>query len=278
MRLLVSLFFVLSIFFATPALAADCACQVNVEDSSDWVPSCTIDQLITLPIGVPIQTRQVFDYVSLSDCSVANLAKNFIPADQVFSIDAGACNGFIQNGTMEGYDYAISCIGEEGGSETTENPAAAGAAEVRACQCTVDNASTVNMSEFVSQEQCKNQTLSDGRVLTDCTWHETIQKQAAGEDSNSLFSGTLKSEIGGLNRFKGKNLPQVIGTMVKTAMGVMGTLALVIFIYGGITWMLARGNADKQREGFDTLVWGSLGIAVMLASYALVNYVFEAFR
>ncbi len=100
----------------------------------------------------------------------------------------------------------------------------------------------------------------------------------SAQSEKPLFSGDLKGEINELNRFQGKNLPQVIGTLVKTAMGVMGTLALVIFIYGGITWMLARGEADKQREGFDTLVWGSLGIAVMLASYALVNYVFEAFR
>jgi len=58
---------------------------------------------------------------------------------------------------------------------------------------------------------------------------------------------------------------------------VVGTIALIIFIYAGILWMTAHGNAEREKKAMDTIVWASIGILVILSSYALVNFILEAF-
>lgn len=156
------------------------------------------------------------------------------------------------------------------------HPALSVAQTTGQCSCTINEASEA-MPEFNTEELCYDQVLPNGQEAYDCTWNEIAQTEAADTGKDPLFSEDLTRDIDNLNKFKGKNVPQVIGTLIKLGMGVMGTLALLLFVYGGIIWMLARGNEEMQRKGFDTIVWGSLGVAVMLASYALVAYVFGAF-
>jgi len=65
---------------------------------------------------------------------------------------------------------------------------------------------------------------------------------------------------------------------MKTAMGIMGSITLVMFIYAGILWMTAMGAAEKEKKAFDILVWSSLGIIIILSSWALVTFVLTLFR
>lgn len=68
---------------------------------------------------------------------------------------------------------------------------------------------------------------------------------------------------------------QLIGTVIKGLLGVVGSLALAMFIYGGFTWMLAAGSSEKIQKGKNILVWASIGLVVIFSAYALVRFVFE---
>lgn len=71
-----------------------------------------------------------------------------------------------------------------------------------------------------------------------------------------------------------KTSPQVlIGRIIKSALGITGSLALIIMIYAGIRWMTARGKADEVQKAQDTIFWAVLGLAVIFASYAIVNFI-----
>ncbi len=75
----------------------------------------------------------------------------------------------------------------------------------------------------------------------------------------------------------GKTTPQaLIGKIIKAVLGIVGSLALVMFIYGGFTWMLAGGNAEKVTKGRNILVWATIGLVVIFSSYALVKFVIDA--
>lgn len=77
---------------------------------------------------------------------------------------------------------------------------------------------------------------------------------------------------------EGKDDPRVIlGNVLKVILGMVGSLALVIFIYGGLTWMTSAGNSERVKSGRDTLVWATLGLLVIFASYTLVAYIFQIF-
>lgn len=58
-------------------------------------------------------------------------------------------------------------------------------------------------------------------------------------------------------------------------LGVLGSIAIVIFIYGGLLWMTARGNGDQVGKAISTIAWGAMGILVIFASYAIIGFVLQ---
>jgi hypothetical protein len=65
----------------------------------------------------------------------------------------------------------------------------------------------------------------------------------------------------------------VIGKIIAAILGIVGSLALLMFVYGGLTWMTAAGNKDRVTKGKDVLVWATLGLVVIFSSYALINFI-----
>lgn len=66
---------------------------------------------------------------------------------------------------------------------------------------------------------------------------------------------------------------KLIGNVINAVMGIVGSIALLMFIFGGLTWMLSGGSSEKVKKGKDILVWSAVGLAVIFSSYALVYFV-----
>lgn len=114
-------------------------------------------------------------------------------------------------------------------------------------------------------------------------WNVTIEiddipPSSSSGDGYEGVEFSLPSEAKDLNKIGDTNLSAFVGRGIKTVLGVSGTMALVIFIYGGVMWMTAGGNPERSTKSLKILMWAGLGAIVMLASYAIVDFVFEAFR
>ena len=87
---------------------------------------------------------------------------------------------------------------------------------------------------------------------------------AAGTVSlTNPLTGTTKSE----------GIPTLLGKIINSVLGIIGSLALVMFIYGGATWMLSGGNQEKVTKGKQILIWATLGLVIIFTAYALVKFV-----
>ena len=64
----------------------------------------------------------------------------------------------------------------------------------------------------------------------------------------------------------------LIGRVINVALGLVGSLALVMFIYGGLTWMLSGGSSDKTSKGKNIIIWAALGMIMIFSAYAIVNF------
>ncbi len=96
------------------------------------------------------------------------------------------------------------------------------------------------------------------------------------QTGSELLSTSTKDLVKDLNRL-GTTSPQVlIGRLIRIAMGIIGSVSLVMFVAGGIMWMTSRGNSERTALATKTLVWSSLGLVVILASYAIVSFLFQA--
>ncbi len=63
----------------------------------------------------------------------------------------------------------------------------------------------------------------------------------------------------------------IFGRVISAALSILGTLALAMFVYGGVLWMTSRGDSKQVTKGKDTVTWAVLGLVIIFASYALVN-------
>jgi len=68
----------------------------------------------------------------------------------------------------------------------------------------------------------------------------------------------------------------LIGNVINAILGVVGSLALLMFIYGGVTWVISAGNEEKIAKGKNIILWASFGLAVIFFSYAMVRFVISA--
>ncbi len=63
----------------------------------------------------------------------------------------------------------------------------------------------------------------------------------------------------------------LIGKIINAVLGIVGSLALLMFVYGGLTWMTSAGSQEKVKKGRDIIVWSAIGLAIIFASYGLVR-------
>ena len=72
------------------------------------------------------------------------------------------------------------------------------------------------------------------------------------------------------------DVPVLIGNIIKAVLGLVGSIALLMFISGGFRWILSGGNEEQVTKGKQTLIWASLGLAVVFMSYLVVKFIIEA--
>ena len=74
----------------------------------------------------------------------------------------------------------------------------------------------------------------------------------------------------------GGSIPEIIGRVISAALGLSGSAALLMFVYGGFLWMTSGGSKDRIDKGKKTLTWAIIGIVVIFAAYVLVDNIILA--
>ena len=69
----------------------------------------------------------------------------------------------------------------------------------------------------------------------------------------------------------GEGLPQYINYLFVFGLGLITIVALGQMIIGGITYILAAGNAAKVEDAKDTIFQALLGVGILLISYLLLR-------
>ncbi|MDD3284178.1 MAG: TrbC/VirB2 family protein [Patescibacteria group bacterium] len=72
----------------------------------------------------------------------------------------------------------------------------------------------------------------------------------------------------------GLTVAQLIGKIIRAILGIVGSLSLLMFIYGGVSWMTAGGSEEKAKKSKQILVNAALGIVIIFSSYSILNWIF----
>ena len=69
------------------------------------------------------------------------------------------------------------------------------------------------------------------------------------------------------------DLVQVGVNITKIILGVIGSLALLMFVYGGFMFLISAGSQDKITKAKSILVNAAIGILVVFCAWVIVNFV-----
>lgn len=64
--------------------------------------------------------------------------------------------------------------------------------------------------------------------------------------------------------------------LVKYLFGIIGAVALGVFVYGGFTLVLSQGNQEKVQSGTGAMVNAVIGMFISFTAYVLVTFVANA--
>jgi hypothetical protein len=74
-------------------------------------------------------------------------------------------------------------------------------------------------------------------------------------------------------------LSDMLQIFVNISIGILaisGSVALLMFFYGGFTWVTSMGNPKKIEQGKEIIVRAVIGLAIIFGAYAFVNFLIAA--
>ncbi len=97
-------------------------------------------------------------------------------------------------------------------------------------------------------------------------------------------SGVFSDITDGLDTFNNEaglpktGLNNLVGTIIKQALSLLGIFTLIIVMYGGFLWMISGGNEERKKQARGVFVNGIIGLIIILLAYSIVSYVFNIFE
>ena len=109
---------------------------------------------------------------------------------------------------------------------------------------------------------------------------EIIKTVAAATRADQYFTaggtGDTSKGIQTGNDASGDNgLMGIVNTIINVALGVIGLIAVVMIILGGVQYTTSSGDAAKVKKAKDTIMYGIIGLVVALLAFAIVNFVLK---
>jgi len=93
--------------------------------------------------------------------------------------------------------------------------------------------------------------------------------------SGTIDANDLGLTYGAQTGLGTKDVRETVASIIQTAMGLLGIVAVVIVLIGGFIWMTAGGNDEKIGEAKKWIFAGVIGLAIILSAYALTSFVIK---
>lgn len=70
-----------------------------------------------------------------------------------------------------------------------------------------------------------------------------------------------------------RSVEDTVGLLIKTFVGLLGIVFLVLTIYAGFMWMTAAGDSKKVDKAKSILVSAVIGLVICLSAYTITTFV-----
>lgn len=73
------------------------------------------------------------------------------------------------------------------------------------------------------------------------------------------------------------NTGTLVKNVISTLLFVLGVIAVIVIIVGGIRYALSGGDSSQTKQAKDTILYAVVGLVVAILAYSIVNFVIGSF-
>lgn len=94
----------------------------------------------------------------------------------------------------------------------------------------------------------------------------------------TTMSSEIGAQLGAAAGDKGagfgavKDPRTIVAQIIRVALGMLGTIFFVLTLYAGYLWMTAAGNEEQVTKAKTLLFQATIGLAIILMSYAISSF------
>lgn len=104
---------------------------------------------------------------------------------------------------------------------------------------------------------------------------------AAMVPAGQVYADAASEIRGGVNKVGGNenktSLEDNIKTIVNILLYVIGAVAVVMIVIGGIRYTTSNGDSSQLTSAKNTILYAVVGLIVAIMAFAIVNFVVDAF-
>lgn len=69
---------------------------------------------------------------------------------------------------------------------------------------------------------------------------------------------------------------QTVASIIKVALGFLGSIAVILVVIAGFKWMTSGGNENKIAESKKLMTAAVVGLVIILLAFAITNFVINS--
>ena len=119
-------------------------------------------------------------------------------------------------------------------------------------------------------------TLGAAAMVAPSVYADTKVTGTNANDTTSSAAGRYTSGTGSVEEDATGRTTDLMGTLttiINVALGIIGFVAVVMIVMGGVQYTTSSGDAAKVTKAKNTILYGIVGLVVALLAFAIVNFV-----
>ncbi|MBR2710042.1 hypothetical protein IKF02_00190 [Candidatus Saccharibacteria bacterium] len=119
-------------------------------------------------------------------------------------------------------------------------------------------------------------------TLTFCGLFGVSTLPAFAEDCSDICSADCTSVPQAVKDAQGCNganttadAKKVVVNIINSIIGILGFIAVIFIVVGGVQYMTSTGDASKLKRAKDTILYACIGLIICVLSFAIVNFVIK---
>lgn len=108
-------------------------------------------------------------------------------------------------------------------------------------------------------------------ALSPAAYAAVLCPDGTNSPTGTLDGCTDLNNAGGM--FEQKDLMSTLTVIINVVVGVVGFIAVVMIVMGGISFATSQGDTSKVAKARNTILYGVVGLVVAILAFAIVNFV-----